>query len=202
LTIPRQRIGVYGGAFDPPHNAHTTLARCAMEQLQLSELRIFPTGHAWHKARDLSSAEHRLSMTFLAFSGMSKCIIDASETRRLGPTYTLDTLFTLRAQNPMAQLFLIMGEDQYDDFTNWHRYEEILLIATLSIAARALSSLPQGASDARKPLKIPHHHIQMPAMQISAEDIRARVARGETIDHLVNPAVARYIATHHLYQRS
>jgi nicotinate-nucleotide adenylyltransferase len=200
LTITRQRIGVYGGAFDPPHNAHTTLARSAMEQLQLSELRIFPTGHAWHKARELTGAEHRLAMTFLAFTGTSKCIIDASETRRLGPTYTLDTLFTLRAQNPMAQLFLIMGEDQFDDFTNWHRYEEILLIATLSIAARAHFSLPKDGLHAEKPIKIPHHRIQMPPVQISAEDIRARAARGEPIDHLVNPAVARYIATHHLYQ--
>ena len=98
------RLGVYGGAFDPPHLAHVALARTALHQLELDELRIFPTGQAWHKARALTAAEHRLAMVQLAFGALADTVVDARELQRSGPTYTIDTLRELRAEMPQASV--------------------------------------------------------------------------------------------------
>ncbi len=97
-AIQPRRIGLLGGAFDPPHRAHQALARAAIEQMQLSELRILPTGQAWHKARPLSPAPHRLAMARLAFEGLPQATVDDRELRREGPTYTVDTLRELAAE--------------------------------------------------------------------------------------------------------
>ena len=87
-----RRIGVFGGAFDPPHNAHVALARAALEQFDLDVLHVIPTGLAWHKSRALSAPEHRLSMARLAFGDIDGVTLDARELQRAGPTYTIETL--------------------------------------------------------------------------------------------------------------
>ena len=102
-----QRIGVFGGAFDPPHHAHVALARAAIEQFELGSLHVIPTGQAWHKARALSAAEHRLAMTRLAFQDDAKVVVDERELQRTGPTFTIDTLEALQAENPQARLYLL-----------------------------------------------------------------------------------------------
>jgi nicotinate-nucleotide adenylyltransferase len=200
LSAKPARIGMYGGAFDPPHNAHSTLARCAVQQFGLQMLHIFPTGQAWHKSRVMSDAQHRLAMTRLAFADLPNTQVDVRETQRTGATYTIDTLLELRAENPAAQLFVVMGEDQLEAFDGWHRYTEIMQIATLLIAGRARIHSAKSTFSIQNPLKIAYQRIEMPLLTISATDIRTRAAQGQPIDHLVNPAVARYIATHHLYQ--
>jgi nicotinate-nucleotide adenylyltransferase len=106
------RLGVFGGAFDPPHVAHVALAQAAVEQLRLDQLRIFPTGQAWHRSGPLTAPEHRLALAQLAFGELPRTVIDDRELRRPGPTYTIDTLRELKAEQPAAQLFLVMGEDQ------------------------------------------------------------------------------------------
>ena len=201
-TAPR--IGVFGGAFDPPHNAHVALARCALEQLALDELRVIPTGQAWHKSRALSPASHRLEMARLAFGALPGTVIDEREIRRTGPSYTLDTLRELQQERPGAQLLLILGADQGAALPSWHGWQEILGIAIVSLAQRldparpnawfdptSLPNLPTGARFAR---------IELPAMDLSATDIRMQAARGMDISDLVPPAVARYIDLHHLYR--
>jgi len=80
------RIGVFGGAFDPPHNAHVALARAALEQLGLAALHVFPTGHAWHKVRELTPAQDRLAMAQLAFGGIPGVVVDSREMLRDGLT--------------------------------------------------------------------------------------------------------------------
>jgi nicotinate-nucleotide adenylyltransferase len=125
------RLGFYGGAFDPPHNAHVALARAAVDQLGLDELRIFPTGQAWHRSGSPAAAAHRLAMAKLAFDGLPKTSVDDREIRRSGPTYTVDTLRELRREIPGAGLFLVMGEDQARAFTTWREWAEIARIAAL-----------------------------------------------------------------------
>ncbi len=194
-----ERIGLYGGAFDPPHLAHEALARAAVAQHGLHRLLVMPTGHAWHKSRALTDSAHRLAMAELAFADVPGAQVDSRETQRIGPTYTVDTLMQLRAEFPQAQLFLLMGQDQLDFFSQWHRYSEILQIATLLVAFRADSMPATGQKDSKNEVKIPHLTISMPPMPTSASAIRAQVASGQGIDHLVKPAVARYIAEHRLY---
>ncbi len=199
-TAAGPRVGVFGGAFDPPHIAHVALARAAVEQLQLDELRIFPTGQAWHKPQTLSAPEHRLAMARIAFADVPRAVIDERELRRPGPTYTIDTLRELMAERPQAQLFLVMGEDQSSSLTKWRDCESILKLAVLCVAAR-----PALAADAGQPLQsLPAHarsrQLNLPSMPDSATQVRARVASGGDIAHLVPPGVARYIDRHHLYQ--
>ena len=194
------RIGVLGGAFDPPHLAHFQLAQAAIEQYALQSLLILPMGQAWYKARSLSAAQHRLQMAELHFQELPQAHVDARETLRSGPSYTFDTLQELRQEHPDAQLLLILGADQLAFFPHWHRYEEILKIATLLVAFRADSMPHTGQKDLEKQGKIPHSQIQMPASPISSTQIRQLCLQGESIDHLVKPAVARYIAKHRLYR--
>ena len=199
---PVQRLGVYGGAFDPPHLAHTALARAAWEQLSLDALCILPTGQAWHKARELTDSEHRLAMTRLAFAEWPQARVDAREIQRAGPTYTVDTLRELQQENPQAQLYLLIGADQAQSLHRWHEIGEITRLAIICVAEREAPQIspaqnhpPNGApvfhADFRK--------IALPMMPHSATDIRQRVASGLAWHGLVCDAVASYIHDNHLY---
>ena len=198
-ALPR-RIGVFGGAFDPPHIAHVALARTAIEQLRLDVLFVIPTGEAWHKTRGLTPAVHRLEMSHLAFAELDCVVVDPRETLRAGPSYTADTLLELRTEYPGAQLFLVLGEDQAQALGSWHRIGEIPEIATICVAERADFTRAEGIFDAL-PSDIPGlRRLEMPPMEVSSTDIRSRVAHGQADAPLVFDPVARYIAQHHLYR--
>jgi nicotinate-nucleotide adenylyltransferase len=200
MARPVRRIGVLGGAFDPPHLAHLALAQAACEQLQLDQLRIVPTGQAWHKSRGLTLATHRLAMSQLAFSSLPQGLVDACETRRSGPSYTIDTLHDLQVAEPDAQLFLIIGTDQAQALPTWKDWQEILKSATICVADRACVTAAIGALDTETMIPDRFRHLKMPAMSISATDIRGRIAAQQDVTALVCEPVARYIADQHLYQ--
>ncbi|MGJ7521247.1 nicotinate (nicotinamide) nucleotide adenylyltransferase [Variovorax sp. LT1P1] len=206
MALKPTRLGVFGGAFDPPHRTHVALVEAALAQLRLDELRIFPTGDAWHKTRTLSPAADRLAMAEQAFGGIPRVTVDAREVKRAGPTYTLDTLRELKREFPQAQPVLIMGSDQAAALPTWHGWQEILGIAIVSIAERLESARSDGSACRFDPRTLPglpagarFETLELPPMDTSATDIRARIARGEDIAALVPPAVARYIDQHHLY---
>jgi nicotinate-nucleotide adenylyltransferase len=202
LSVALRRLGIFGGAFDPPHLAHRALAEVALAQLQLDELRVLPTGQAWHKTRQLTAAEHRLAMAQLAFDALPGVVLDDREIRRAGPSYTLDTLRELRDEQPQAELYLIMGKDQADVLPTWRNWQDIVRIAIICVADRdgltgqetQFNPPPEMAPRFRK--------LSMPAMDISATGIRARIASQQGISPLVCEAVARYIEDHHLYTTS
>ena len=205
-AVPR-RIGVFGGAFDPPHNAHVALASAAIGQLALDALHIVPTGRAWHKSRPLSDAQHRLEMTRLAFAGVPKAVVDERELRRQGPSFTIDTLTALQAENAGAALYLIIGADQFASFRQWHRWEDILACAIICIADRGgstpdrglIDGLMEGYEDTGGRLM----RLQLPLMPVSATRIRQLMAYGASctgeITRLVPEEVARYISMNKLY---
>jgi len=197
---PQRRIGIFGGAFDPPHIAHMALAKAALEQLQLDELRIIPTGEAWHKSRRLTPALHRLEMARLAFAGMDRVVVDPRETRRGGPSYTVDTLLELRAEFPEAQWFLVLGEDQAKALGTWHRWREIPELAIICVAARADFAGAIGVFDTLLSELPGLQQLKMPPMEVSATEIRLRLANRQNVVPLVFEPVARYIDHHHLYQ--
>ncbi|KQM75738.1 nicotinate-nucleotide adenylyltransferase [Xylophilus sp. Leaf220] len=191
---------MFGGAFDPPHRAHVALAQAAVAQLGLDCLHVFPTGHAWHKTRTLSPAEDRLAMVRAAFVGEPHITVDDREMRRPGPTYTADTLNELAAENPGAALFLVMGADQAARLGTWHAWEEIVRIAIISIAGRPNATSTSDVFHAERLPGARIRQIALPAQDISATDIRQRVAEHRGIDLLVPPVVAGYIDRHHLYR--
>ncbi|TFZ08157.1 nicotinate (nicotinamide) nucleotide adenylyltransferase [Ramlibacter humi] len=194
------RIGIFGGAFDPPHVAHVALARAAITQLGLDELRVLPTGQAWHKSRTLTGGEQRLAMAREAFGELPRATVDDRELRREGPTYTVDTLRELRAEHPRAELVLVIGADQAEALKTWRESGEIVKLATIAVAARARPDPDAPPFDATTlPAGGRFVAVELPPMPVSATLIRGRVAAGQGIGQLVPPGVASYIARHHLY---
>ena len=203
LTSLAKRVGVFGGAFDPPHLAHRALVETALGQLQLDELRVVPTGHAWHKQRSLSSAEHRVNMARLAFGDLPKVLIDERETHRAGASYTVDTLHEMQGEQAGSEWFLVLGGDQARALPTWRNWQELLKCATICIAQRQDASAPQGEADPFVALfpSWPGRFVRLQLAEnpVSATQIRQQLAQGQDVSPLVGPAVARYIAQHHLY---
>lgn len=221
VTVPskvKPQIGVFGGAFDPPHQAHVALAQAAFVQLGLSRLLLIPTGQAAHRPQPLSPGQHRLAMLKLALADGSDrappgfaCEIDARELSRPGVSFMVDTLRELQQENPDAELILLMGADQAQSLTHWHRWAEILGLATVAVAPRELP--PQDKSWAG-PFAFESHpqarliKLDFPLIPISATALRARLANpsfepppdAATSSPLVGPSVASYIAEHQLYK--
>ena len=196
------RLGVFGGAFDPPHLAHVALAKAAVEQLDLHQLRVLPTGQAWHKARDLSAAEHRLAMAREAFGVVPRAFVDDRELHRAGPTYTIDTLRQFKAEFPGMELMLVIGADQAEALHSWRESEQILKLATVAVAARARPDAGAPPFDTTSLLGAQFAAVELPPMPVSATQVRALVGAGQEIGHLVPPGVASYIARHHLYTKT
>ncbi len=206
MTLNGHKVGIFGGAFDPPHNAHVALAITALVGLSLDALHVIPTGQAWHKARTLSPAADRLAMTRLAFQDIPRVVVDDREIKRVGPTFTIDTLLSIQAEQPGAQLYLIMGADQFSAFRQWHQWQAILQIAIICIAARARFDWDEGQFDALKGLQNRILTLPMSPMAVSATQIRQLLAGGlgenQSIPDLLPNPVASYIAQHQLYQAS
>lgn len=191
-----QRLGLFGGSFDPVHNAHLELARTAVAALQLDQVRWVPAGHPWQKTRQVSDAAHRAAMVDLAIAGDPHFVLDRIELAISGPSYTLDTVRALQAAHPGASWFLLIGQDQYAGLHTWHGWEELLDRVVLAVAQRPGGQLPIN-SDV---LRHAQRSVPLPMLDISSTDIRSRVAVGQPIDHLVPPTVARYIDQHALYR--
>jgi nicotinate-nucleotide adenylyltransferase len=191
-----ERIGLFGGTFDPPHNAHLALARAALAEFGVDELRWIPAGQPWQKARAITAAVHREAMVRAAIDGQARCVLDRTELERRGPSYTLDTVRAFARAQPDAEWFLIVGADQYASLHTWQGWQELLSLVTLAVANRPGPRPPVNPGL----LRFPHRVVPLPMLDISATDIRARVARGLPIDAMVPPAVASYIDRHHLYK--
>jgi len=203
-----QRLGIFGGAFDPPHLAHVALVEAAVAQLQLDHVHVLPTGQAWHKPRNLSDSAHRLAMTRLAFAHAPQVVVDEREILRTGPSYTVDTLHELQSEYPQAQLYLLLGDDQRRSLSSWHQIGEIERIAIICAAGRdmAVRAWNEESGDARThpplsdTLQARICTLGMPLMPHSATDIRVLAATEQALTGLVSPAVERYIHEHHLYR--
>lgn len=191
------RIGLFGGAFDPPHKAHRALIEAALHALLLDRLHVLPTGRAWHKSRALSDAAHRLAMCRLAFGDLPGVVVDRREVDRPGSTYTIDTVEQLAREQPGARLFLLIGADQYRAFTTWRRWQELLGLVTLVVADRPATAVGDAELAA-----VPFVPLDMPSSDISSTAIRRLAAdRSPALAALVPEAVAGYISSHSLYQQ-
>jgi nicotinate-nucleotide adenylyltransferase len=191
-------MGLFGGSFDPPHLAHLALAHCALDQLALDALAWLPARQSPHKGgRIPASGADRVAMLQLLTEGEPRFSIDARELGRAGPSFTVDTLRELHAEQPGTRWWLVIGQDQYARFDTWHDWRGILALAGLAVAARDGQPVHAAPGLAGTPhaLRI----IQMPPHSHSATAVRERAAAGLDVTALVGAPVARYIADHCLY---
>ncbi len=191
------RIGLLGGSFDPPHRAHLALAELALTALALTRVHWLVAAAPWQKAgRVVASAEQRLAMVTLLIEGHAAMQADARELQRAGQTFTIDSVLELRTEQPDAELFLIIGQDQYARLDTWVRHEELLSNVTLAVAARA-------GQAPRAPAALPPHRVHtlpLPEWPISSTLVREHAARGADLAPWVGQAVAHYISQQRLYQ--
>ena len=195
-----RRIGIYGGSFDPPHLAHLALARVARDELGLDELRLMPAGQPWQKPGLHTPGAHREAMSRLLVAGEPRMLVDARELHRTGASYTVDTLRELAAEVPGAELFLVVGADQFARLDTWHEAQELPRLATLAVASREGQAVRPPAG---WPGPAPSwRELPLPRIDISATQARRRAAAGEPLAPLVGEAVAGYIDQYQLYRAS
>jgi nicotinate-nucleotide adenylyltransferase len=178
-------IGVFGGSFDPVHHGHLIVGQVASEKLGLTTLRFVPA-----REQPFKQGRHR-AMLSLAISGNAGFALERTELDRPGPSYTVHTLRELRQRHSNAELVLLLGADAAAELSAWYEADQIPRLAQVVVFARPGSAVPASSLIAQV--------IEVPAIDVSATEIRRRVSGGLPIRYWVPEAVAEYIARHRLY---
>jgi len=198
------RIGLFGGTFDPPHLGHLILASEAQSQLELNRLLWILTPEPPHKQEQLiTSIEHRLAMVNLAIADNPAFELSHIELDRPGPHYTLDTVKLIAEQNPNAEIVPIIGGDSLRDLPTWHRPKELLYACHWVGVMRRPSDEPNLEALERELPGISSkvHYVDAPLLEIASREIRSRIATGKSVRYYLPSNVYKYIAQHHLYQQ-
>ncbi|HEY9280305.1 MAG TPA: nicotinate (nicotinamide) nucleotide adenylyltransferase [Eoetvoesiella sp.] len=194
-----KKIGLLGGSFDPVHLAHIALADTACQELKLETVELIPAANPWQRKPLSASPQHRIAMLKLAIARKPNLRLNPVEIERGGKTYTIDTLKELP---PGVQYYWILGADQLGNFCSWHYWEDIAARVHLVVAQRPGTdvAVPDPLQQHLTALNRPLIHLPFEPMPISASDIRHRLASGQVVDGLLDPAVAQYIQRNNLYQ--
>jgi nicotinate-nucleotide adenylyltransferase len=200
------RLGILGGSFDPVHNGHLLLAECCREQCRLDAVWFLPTAVPPHKQdRELTPPADRIAMLELAIAGNPAFSVCRYETDRGGVNYTVDTLTHFHEEDPSREFFFLMGADMLLDLPNWRNAVRVCELALPVVVQRPdagpidFGCLREITSPDRIEL-IRKQQVEMPAIGISATELRLRVASGQSIRYRVPRAVEMYIETHGLYR--
>lgn len=202
-----QRIGLYGGSFNPIHNGHLIVARAVAEHLQLDRVFLLPSARPPHKGdRKLLDAPHRAAMVKLAIEDESLFEFSDFDLTRDGPSYTIDTVTHFgKLLGPHMELHWLIGADSLAELTTWHRISDLVDACRIVTAARSgwdtidWAPLRTVLSDAQI-AALQTGVLQTPRIDISSTDIRRRVREGRSIRYLVPGAVQEYIETRALYR--
>jgi nicotinate-nucleotide adenylyltransferase len=181
------RVGILGGTFDPVHSAHLAVASAALRALGLEKIIWLPTGNPPYRPAPVVRAAHRVAMLKLATADEPRYAIDERELRPGASGFTFDSISALKGENPDNQFVLVMGADQYEKRSSWHRWADLEKLCEVAVFARPGSNT-EG--------KI----IPMTPIAISASDIRERIARGENVSAMLPPGVLSYIKEKGLYR--
>jgi nicotinate-nucleotide adenylyltransferase len=192
-----QRLGVFGGTFDPIHVGHLVAAVNAKDALHLDRVLLVVANVPWQKAdeRPVSSAEDRLALVEAAVGDVTGLEASRLEIDRGGESFTADTLVDLHDRNPEDELFLIVGWDVAGDLATWDRHEDIQKLATLVVVNRPGVGHPIGLDDRGWQVV----EVTVPNLEISSTDLRARAAHGRPLDYLVPEAAVRCIRARGMY---
>ena len=204
-------IGILGGTFDPIHYGHLHPAQEAQAKLALSGLRLIPAGQPPHRPPPQASAQQRLAMVELAIRDLPELQVDDRELQQAGPSYTINTLESLRAEFPETRLCLLLGADQFTSFETWRRWTDILDLAHIVVLSRPGVTPSMPAWTTGRVFNDYHNlhaapigrlaFVSVRPQDISATQIRAAIARGDAVDGLLPEAVLEYIQANHIYDR-
>ncbi|MBT5845282.1 MAG: nicotinate (nicotinamide) nucleotide adenylyltransferase [Verrucomicrobiales bacterium] len=194
-----QRIGLFGGSFDPVHLGHTMVARAALAEveLELDQLFIIPAAQSPFKPEQSPApAADRLAWLRLAFGDEPRCEIDAQEIERAGVSYTIDTVRDYAARFPEAELFYLIGADHVPTLPEWREAAALADAVTFVVVPRP-GELETGVAEF--PLSFRGTVLRGKPAAISASDLRKRLRAGESIENFVPPAVAAALNVKHCY---
>ncbi len=190
------RTGVFGGSFDPVHLGHLLVAEDARRRLGLDRVLFVPCPRPPHKRRRLAGFRHRVAMLRRALRGRPGLELSLVEDRRPGPHFTVDTLAELHRLYPGDRLFLLLGADQYAGMASWHEPDRLARLARIVVMTRP--------GTARPPLFAGHpagrvRFLSVIPVDVSARLVRARLAKGSSVEYILPSSVLAYIKQHRLY---
>ncbi|NDH48528.1 MAG: nicotinate (nicotinamide) nucleotide adenylyltransferase [Acidimicrobiia bacterium] len=189
-----QRIGLFGGTFDPPHVGHLVTAVNVMHALDLDQVILMVANVPWQKqgTRQITPASDRLAMVEAAVRGVPGLVAGRIEVDRGGPSFTADTLADLAVEHPDAELYTIVGDDAAAGITTWERFRDVLDRSHIVVVDRpgAPVSLPSDIAWLR---------VEVPRLEVSSTDLRSRFVDGRPLDYLVTPPVLEVIRDRALY---
>ena len=195
LPAVPQRIGLFGGTFDPPHVGHLVTAVNVRHALRLDLVILVVADVPWQKAglRSIAAAEARFAMVQAAVADVAGLVASRVEIDRGGPSYTADTLAFLALEHPGAALFTIVGDEAAARIETWERHEEVAARSTLVVVDRPGEpvELPAGFGWER---------VEVPRLEVSSTDLRDRCRDGRPLDYLVTEPVLEVIRSLHLYE--
>ena len=189
------RIGLFGGTFDPPHVGHLVTAVNVLHELDLDLVVLMVANVPWQKegSRQITPADHRFAMVEAAVAEVPGLIPGRIEIDRGGHSYTADTLATLGDQYPDAVLFTIVGDDAASGLRTWARYDEVVLSSSLVVVDRP-------GDPVELPSDVDWIRVEVPRLEVSSTDLRARFVDGRPLDYLITQPVLDVIEERQLYR--
>jgi nicotinate-nucleotide adenylyltransferase len=209
----KKAVGIFGGTFDPVHNGHLRSALEVLQQFDLDHIRLIPSARPPHREQPQATPEQRLMMLHLAVKNSQSFVVDDRELKREGPSYTVDTLTSLRAEFPDTPLYLILGSDAFIHLSTWHQWQQLLTLSHIVVMQRPdqpLSLRSDMQNWYQEHLASTEHNdllagkiwpVTLTQLNISATAIREAVAKGHSPEFLMPDPAVRLIEQLGLYQR-
>jgi nicotinate-nucleotide adenylyltransferase len=193
--VTAERLGIFGGTFDPPHVGHLVTAVNVRHELGLDRVLLVVNDQPWQKVgtRDITPAEDRFAMVAAAVGAVPGLEASSIEIDRGGMSYTADTLAALREERPDRELFVVLGSDAAAGLPSWERADEVRESATIVVVERP------GGRDAQPLPGWSWVQVEVPRLEVSSTDLRARVADGRPLDYLLTPEVIATVRARGLY---
>ena len=196
-------IGLYGGTFDPIHNGHLHVARQLLTSGRISKVLLIPAGEPQLKTPPQASGEQRIEMCRLAIADSSKSAdlaieVNDIELNRSGPSYAIDTVTELMKVHPREEFAWIIGSDAFRRVDQWHESARLQDLISFIVIERPSNEDKRDDVDDTEEFA----SVDIDALSISSTEIRARIARGESVDSLVSPSVSKFIGENDLYART
>ncbi len=205
-------VGIFGGTFDPVHYGHSLTIAELLNTIPFEKILVIPNALPPHRENSLASFSHRYKMTSLAFRDIKKTVVDNRENLRTGPSHAIETVKLIIAEERKAKVILIVGSDSFDGIHSWYKSRELINLVDFLILKRPDMPLSKNKNvqdlishtkfsedllEDRKAKSI--FEIEMTPLRISSSLIRENIAKGKSIDDLINPLVKDYLKKYGLY---